>query len=86
MSGPYRVRPARGNRVIVLYYWQVIETSLQEVFMPIHDTENITCVEPADYPASRVSCSSDSAGTQTHWRSRFLGLRETEASRTALIG
>ena len=35
--------------------------------MPIHDTENITCVEPADYPASRVSWSSDNAQV------RFLG-------------
>ena len=35
--------------------------------MPIHDTENITCVEPADYPASRVSWSSDNAQV------RFIG-------------
>ena len=29
--------------------------------MPIYETENITCVEPADYPASRVSWTNDNA-------------------------
>ena len=53
--------PARGNRVIVLYYWQVIEATLQEISMPIYETENITCVEPADSPASRVSWTNDNA-------------------------
>ena len=29
--------------------------------MPLYETENITCVEPADYPASRVSWTNDNA-------------------------
>ena len=35
--------------------------------MPLYETENITCVEPADYPASRVSWTNDNAQV------RFIG-------------